>query len=267
MRVCVCVCVCVRARAQECAHVCMCACVCVRACVCMCVHVCACVCMRACMRSHTHTHARACVCDYVVSKVSIRSEKPQNTPPRLRRFFSVSCVTSVCLIGDSHLSSFEERSPRASSSYVFSLKAIDVMSVALCPQLVSRASQHFRYFETQATCDGCFPASLFARSVPSTPASPGQYIHRSLRKWMSNIDTCRSGLPLPLGFPFHWASPSTGLSIPLGFPFHWAFHSTFYFCCSKPVWKPARICQRTRPNFKHWITGSFLQPAPSLVTS
>ena len=100
------------------------------------------------------------------------------------------------------------------------------MSVALCPQLVSRASQHFRYFETQATCDGCFPASLFARSVPSTPASPGQHVHSSLRKWMSYIDTCRSGLPIPLGFPFHWASHSTGLSIPLGFPFHWASHST-----------------------------------------
>ena len=155
--VCVCVCVCARARARTGVRACLYVCVCVRACVC--VHVCACVCMRvhacACARTHTHTRAcvharahararvcaRACVCDYVVSKVPIRSEKPQNTPPRLRRFFSVSCVTSVCLIGDSHLSSFEERSPRASSLYVFSLKAIDgVMSVALCPQLVSRAS-------------------------------------------------------------------------------------------------------------------------------
>ena len=76
-----------------------------------------------------------------------------------------------------------------------------------------------------------------------------------------------TGLPIPLVFPFHWVSHSTGLPIPLGFLFHWAFHSTFYFCCSKPVWKPARICQRTTPNFKHWITRSFLQPAPSLVTS
>ena len=48
---------------------------------------------------------------------------------------------------------------RSSSAYSFHaslLQAIDgVMSLALCPQVVSRAPQHFRSSGTQATCDGC----------------------------------------------------------------------------------------------------------------
>ena len=30
------------------------------------------------------------------------------------------------------------------------------MSLALCPQVVSQASQHFRSSKNQATCEGCF---------------------------------------------------------------------------------------------------------------
>ena len=37
------------------------------------------------------------------------------------------------------------------------LQAIDgVMPLALCPQVVSQASQHFRSCASQATCDDCF---------------------------------------------------------------------------------------------------------------
>ena len=39
---------------------------------------------------------------------------------------------------------------------------------------MSQASQHFRSSEKQATCDGCFAASLCARSFPFTPAFSGQ---------------------------------------------------------------------------------------------
>jgi len=42
------------------------------------------------------------------------------------------------------------------------------------------------------------PASLSARSFPFTPACPGQYTHRSFRKWMSTTDTFQSGLHIPL---------------------------------------------------------------------
>ena len=43
-----------------------------------------------------------------------------------------------------------------------------------------------------------FPASLSARSFPFTPACPGQYTHRNIRRWMSIVGTFQSGLPIPL---------------------------------------------------------------------
>ena len=73
-----------------------------------------------------------------------------------------------------------------------------MMSLALCPQVVSQASQHFRSSEKQATYRGCFARCLSARSFSFTPACPGQYTHRICRRWMSTIDTCQSGLPIPL---------------------------------------------------------------------
>ena len=71
-------------------------------------------------------------------------------------------------------------------------------SLALCPQVVSQAPQHFGSSEKQATCEGCFARQLSARSFPFTPACPGQYTHGSCRRWMSTIDTVQSGLPIPL---------------------------------------------------------------------
>ena len=62
------------------------------------------------------------------------------------------------------------------STPVSSSKAIDgVMSLALCPQVVSLVPQRFRSSETQAVCDGCvvfFPASLSALSFPLTLSRP-----------------------------------------------------------------------------------------------
>ena len=43
-----------------------------------------------------------------------------------------------------------------------------------------------------------FPASLSALSFSLTPACPGQYTHRIFPRWISNVDTCQSGLPIPL---------------------------------------------------------------------
>ena len=42
------------------------------------------------------------------------------------------------------------------------------------------------------------PASISSQSFPLTLACPGQYIHRSFWRWMSNIYTSQSGLPIPL---------------------------------------------------------------------
>ena len=58
---------------------------------------------------------------------------------------------------DGTLFSFQERSSSASSSHASRLQAISgVMSLALYPQVVSQAPQHFRSSEKQAACESCF---------------------------------------------------------------------------------------------------------------
>ena len=42
------------------------------------------------------------------------------------------------------------------------------------------------------------PTRLSAQSVPFTLACPGQYIHRNFWQWVWSIDTCQSGLLIPL---------------------------------------------------------------------
>ena len=85
------------------------------------------------------------------------------TTPSFRSFPNIALetcpVTNVHLIDDKPLLFFQGRSSSCSiSSFLASLlQAIDgVMSLALCPQLVSQATQHFKSSEKQATCEGCF---------------------------------------------------------------------------------------------------------------
>ena len=136
----------------------------------------------------------------LLEAVSMRSENPTiRSTPSLGSYHNVAFET-VRLTDDGPLLSFQGRSSSASSFYCCLLQAIDcVMSLALCPQVVSQAPQHFRSSEKLATCEGCFfPASLSSRSFPFTPACPGKHIRRSFRRWMSTIDTFQSGLPIPL---------------------------------------------------------------------
>ena len=53
------------------------------------------------------------------------------------------------------------------------------LSLALCPQVVSQASQHFRSSEKQATCEGCF-----ARQSTSVN------IAVRLKRLMASVSTC-----------------------------------------------------------------------------
>ena len=91
---------------------------------------------------------------------STHSGKPICAPHRLGRFPSVACenVPQIHLTDEGmNLSSFQRRSPSASSFYVSLLQVIDgVMPLALCPRVVPQCPQHFRSSETEATCDGCF---------------------------------------------------------------------------------------------------------------
>ena len=96
------------------------------------------------------------------------------------------------------LSSFQGRSSNASSFHASLHQVIDgVMSLALCPQVVSQAPQHFRSSEKQTTCEGCFARQCTTQSFPFTPACPGQYIHRTF--W------CRPLTHSSLGFPFYFS--------------------------------------------------------------
>ena len=73
------------------------------------------------------------------------------------------------------------------------------MSLALCPQVVSQASHHFRSSEKHATCEGCF-ARQSVCSVVSLHSGMSRAVHPQefFGRWMSTINTFRSGLPIPL---------------------------------------------------------------------
>ena len=123
--------------------------------------------------------------------------------PSLRSFPNVAFETVpmfVSVIDDGPLSSFQERSSSASSFHASLLRVISgLMSLALCPKVVSQASQHFRSSEEQATCEGCFARqSICSVIFPFTPACPGQFTYRSFRRWTSTSDTVQSGPPISL---------------------------------------------------------------------
>ena len=100
-----------------------------------------------------------------------------------------------------HTSFFQGRSSRASSFHASLLQAIDgVKYLVLCPQIVSQAPQHFRSSETQATCDGCFVRQsvcsvISLHSGMSRAVYPQEF---SFRRWLSTLDTFKSGRPIPL---------------------------------------------------------------------
>ena len=81
-------------------------------------------------------------------------------------------------IGSDRRSSLKGRERAIASSFHASfLQAIDgVMSLALCPQVVSQASQHFRSSEKQATRDGCF-ARQSVCSVASLHSGMSKAVH------------------------------------------------------------------------------------------
>ena len=129
------------------------------------------------------------VCTSVQFKmVFMRSEKPICVPPRISEVSPTLPLKRFQCSDDSPLSSFQGRSSSASSFNACLRQAINgVMSFALCPLVVSQASQHFRSSEKQTTCEVALPTNVSARSFSFTPACPGQYTHRRFRRWMSAL--------------------------------------------------------------------------------
>ena len=90
--------------------------------------------------------------------ISMHSEKPICAPPRLSEIVPMSPVPMFVRLSVPALSRpFKGRSSSDSSFHASLLQAIDgVMSLALCPRVVSQAPQHFSSSEKQAACEGCF---------------------------------------------------------------------------------------------------------------
>ena len=109
----------------------------------------------------------------------------------------------VCLTDNGPLSSFHGRSSSASFVHASLLQAIDslMMSLALCLQVVSQASQHFRLSEKQATCEDCFACQSICSAI-SFHSSMSRAVHP---QEFSKVDVNNQHIPV------------------------WASHSTFYF--------------------------------------
>ena len=119
----------------------------------------------------------------------------RRSTPSLRSFPNVAFKTLPMLSDDGPLSSFQERSSSASSFHASLLQTINgVMPLALCPPVMSQATQHFRSSEKQATCVGCF-ASQFICSVISLHSS----MLTGVLEGGPRLSTHSS-----LGFPFHF---------------------------------------------------------------
>ena len=91
---------------------------------------------------------------YVVRKVHVRSTLSIDISSFPRAAFET--VPMLIRLPMTLSRPFKEDS-RALLPCLYLLQAINcVISLALCLQLVSQASQHFRSSEKQATCEGCF---------------------------------------------------------------------------------------------------------------
>ena len=121
----------------------------------------------ACLEEYTVQFASDQDGIYALGKSHIRATQS------VRRFPNVAFDT-VRLTDDGPFSSFQTISLSTSAFHAAVLQAIGgVMLSALSPQVVFQAPQHIRSSGTHATCDSCkCPASLCARSFPSTPACP-----------------------------------------------------------------------------------------------
>ena len=93
----------------------------------------------------------------------------------LRAFVPLGSVQfKMCLCSGKSLCALHPITPGRSSStssfHVSLLQAIGgVMSLALCPQVVSQAPQHFRSSEKQATCEGCLALQFICSVISLYP--------------------------------------------------------------------------------------------------
>ena len=127
--------------------------------------------------------------------VFVHLEKQVCAPPIFQKF-PQCCLwnsSSVCLIDNGLLLSFEGKLLSSSSFYTSLLQTVDgVMSLALCPQCLKLLKNTSDLPRHKPFVMVALPATLSAWSFPFTPAYPGKHIHRVL------MHVCQSGFPTPL---------------------------------------------------------------------
>ena len=134
--------------------------------------------------------------------VYMRSEKPICTPSRLSEVSPTLPLKQFQCSSDWRWLSVV-LSRKVVQRFLFPclslLQAIDgVMSLALCPHVVSQAPQHFKSSEMQATYDGCFARQSLC-SVVSLHSGMSRAVHP---QEFSKVDVDHRHIPV-------WASHST----------------------------------------------------------
>ena len=124
-----------------------------------------------------------------------------NQSPRSLPIVALEAFPVFCTIDHMALSRpfIQGRSSSASSFHASLLQAIDnVMSLPLCPQVVSQDSQHFRSSEKQGTSEGCFTRQSIC-SVISLHSNMSRVVHP---QEFSKVDVDHRHIPI-------WASHYT----------------------------------------------------------
>ena len=116
----------------------------------------------------------------------------------------------------------------------------DVVSLALCPQVVCQVLQRFRSSETQATCDGCFTLQSVC-SVISLHSGRSRALH-------------------PQEFPKVDVEHAT-----LGLPFHVSFSFSFFYI--RLIESVTRQCPQTTTFSKRKVTRSGIEPRLFCLTA
>ena len=132
----------------------------------------------------------------------MRSEKPICAPPRLSEVSPTLPFKRFQCSSDWRWPSLilsRKIFPGISPFHTSLRQAIGgVMSLALCRQVVSQASQHFRSSEKQATCEGCFARQSIYSVISRTLATVRLSGHRKTLHTAVRLGSAAPAAALPL---------------------------------------------------------------------
>ena len=172
--------------------------------------------------------------------------------------------SSFHLTDDGPLSSFHGRSSRASSFHTSLFQAANsVMSLALYPQVVSQAPQHFICSKKKATCEGCFTCQFICLVISllsgkSRAIYPQAFSKVDVDHWHIPAWACYStGSKQTVQYVFltRHSRRSGGIAIPVP-AIHKLIQSMHWRCPAvMDSWGGNTRCWSTYPSVtKYWLT-------------